>query len=125
MAQPTTDPNQRATELYKKGNEFYDKGKFADAETMYRAAFELRQSFEIAGNLGDVEMIQGKPREAAEHLAFALREFPPSGKPAQKEALRKRLREAAALIGTVKVTVNMPDAEVVLDGKAIGKSPIE
>jgi len=125
MAQPTADPNRRATELYKKGNELYDKAKFADAETMYRAAFELRQSFEIAGNLGDVEMIQGKPREAAEHLAFALREFPPSGKPAQKEALRKRLREAAALIGTVKVTVNMPDAEVVLDGKAIGKSPIE
>jgi len=125
MAQPTADPNRRATELYKKGNELYDKAKFADAETMYRAAFELRQSFEIAGNLGDVEMIQGKPREAAEHLAFALREFPPSGKPAQKEALKKRLREAAALIGTVKVTVNMPDAEVVLDGKTIGKSPIE
>lgn len=41
MAQPTQDPNQRATELYKKGNEFYDKGKFADAEMMYRAAFEL------------------------------------------------------------------------------------
>ena len=32
MAQPTTEPSQRATELYKKGNELYDKGKFADAE---------------------------------------------------------------------------------------------
>lgn len=105
MAQPTQDPNQRATELYKKGNEFYDKGKFADAEMMYRAAFELRQTFEIAGNLGDVEMIQGKPREAAEHLSMALREFPPSGKPAQKEALKKRHREATALIGTVKLTI--------------------
>jgi tetratricopeptide (TPR) repeat protein len=125
MAQPTTDPNQRATELYKKGNEFYDKGKFADAETMYRAAFELRQSFEIAGNLGDVEMIQGKPREAAEHLALALREFPPSGKPAQKEALRKRLRDAASLIGTVKVTVSAPEAEILIDDKPLGKSPIE
>jgi tetratricopeptide (TPR) repeat protein len=125
MAQPTTDPNQRATELYKKGNEFYDKGKFADAETMYRAAFELRQSFEIAGNLGDVEMIQGKPREAAEHLALALREFPPSGKPAQKEALRKRLRDAAGLIGTVKLTVSAPEAEILIDDKPLGKSPIE
>ena len=125
MAQPATDPNQRATELYKKGNELYDKGKFADAETMYRAAFELRQSFEIAGNLGDVEMIQGKPREAAEHLALALREFPPSGKPAQKDALRKRLKDAAGLIGTVKLSVSAPGAEILLDGQAIGKSPIE
>lgn len=125
MAQPTQDPNQRATELYKKGNEFYDKGKFADAEMMYRAAFELRQTFEIAGNLGDVEMIQGKPREAAEHLSMALREFPPSGKPAQKEALKKRHREATALIGTVKLTVSAPGAEILLDGKVLGKSPIE
>jgi hypothetical protein len=125
LAQPTMDPNQRATELYKKGNELYDKGKFGDAETMYRAAFELRQSFEIAGNLGDVEIIQGKHREAADHLALALREFPPSGKPAQKEALRKRLREATSQIGTVKVTVSAPGAEVVLDGVTIGKSPIE
>lgn len=124
-AQPTTDPSQRATELYKKGNELYDKAKYADAETMYRAAFELRQSFEIAGNLGDVEMIQGKPREAAEHLAFALREFPPSGKPAQKEALQKRHREATNLIGTVKITVNVPNAEIQIDGKVVGKSPIE
>lgn len=124
-AQPSTDPNQRATELYKKGNDYYDKAKWADAETMYRAAFELRQSFEIAGNLGDVEMIQGKPREAAEHLAFALRLFPPSGKPAQKEALQKRLREATTMIGTVRVKVSEPDAEVVLDGKSIGKSPLD
>src|SRR5688572_14876877 len=102
-AQPASDSGQRATELYKKGNELYDKSKWAEAETMYRAAFELRQSFEIAGNLGDVEMIQGKPRDAAEHLAFALREFPPSGKPPQKEALQKRLREATNMIGTVHI----------------------
>lgn len=124
-AQPSADPNQRATELYKKGNDYYDKAKWADAETMYRAAFELRKSFEIAGNLGDVEMIQGKARDAAEHLAFALTQFPPSGKPAQKEALQKRLREATIMIGTIHVKVNEPGAEVILDGKPLGKSPIE
>jgi hypothetical protein len=124
-AQPASDAGQRATELYKKGNELYDKSKWAEAETMYRAAFELRQSFEIAGNLGDVEMIQGKPRDAAEHLAFALREFPPSGKPPQKEALQKRLREATNMIGTVHVKVSVPGAEVLVDGKVIGKSPLD
>lgn len=124
-AQPTTDPNKRATELYKKGNEFYDKSKWADAESMYRAAFELRQSYEIAGNLGDVEMIQGKAREAAEHLSFALRKFPESGKPAAKEALRKRLQDASNLIGTLNITASKPAAEIFVDGKAVGKSPLE
>lgn len=123
-AQVKIDPEKRATELYQRGNEFYDKSKYAEAETMYRAAWELRQSFEIAGNLGDVEIIQGKPREAAEHLSFAIRVFPESGKPAQKEALRKRLREAASLVGTVNISVNVPGAEVFVDGKSVGKAPL-
>lgn len=125
FAQPTADPNKRATELYKKGNEFYDKSKWADAENMYRAAFDLRQTFDIAGNLGDTEMIMGKPREAAEHLSFAIRNFPADGKPAQREALRKRLQEAANLIGTVNVSVSVPGAEVLLDGKSLGKAPLD
>jgi hypothetical protein len=124
-AQPTTDPNQRATDLYKKGNEFYDKSKWADAENMYRAAFDLKKSFEIAGNLGDVEMIQGKPRDAAEHLAYAIRQFPPTGKPAQRVALEKRLQDATNLIGTVNIKVSVLGAEVFLDGVSLGKSPLE
>lgn len=124
-AQPTLDPNQRATELYKKGNEFYDKSKWADAETMYRAAFDLKKSFEIAGNLGDVEMIQGKPRDAAEHLAYAIRQFPPTGKPAQRVALEKRLQDATNLIGTVNIKVSVLGAEVFLDGVSLGKAPLE
>ena len=92
---------------------------------MYRAAFELRQSFEIAGNLGDVELIQGKPRDAAEHLGYAVREFPPTGKPPQKEALQKRLREATNMIGTVQIKVSVPGAEVLVDDKTVGKAPLD
>ena len=32
-------------ELYKKGNEFYDKSKWADAENMYRDAFDLKRDW--------------------------------------------------------------------------------
>lgn len=38
---------------------------------------------------------------------------------------KKRHREATALIGTVKLTVSAPGAEILLDGKVLGKSPIE
>lgn len=117
-------PEKRAADLYKKGNELYDKSKFADAETMYRAAFELRQTFEIAGNLGDVELILNRPKDAAEHLAFALRNFPATGKPPQKEALQKRLKDATDQIGTAKISASVEGADIFLDGKALGKSPL-
>lgn len=118
------DAAKRSADLYKKGNELYDKSKFADAETMYLAAFELRQTFDIAGNLGDVELILNKPKEAAEHLAFALRNFPTAGKPGQKEALQKRLKDATDQIGTAKVSTSVEGAEIFLDGKLLGKSPL-
>lgn len=119
------DAAKRAADLYKKGNELYDKSKFADAEVMYQAAFELRQSFEIAGNLGDVELILNRPLEAAEHLSFALRNFPAGGKPPQKEALQKRLKDATDQIGTAKVSTTVEGADILLDGKPLGKAPLE
>ncbi|WP_437875727.1 hypothetical protein [Sorangium sp. So ce513] len=116
---------ERAAQLYREGNQLYDEGKFVEAEARYQAAWDLQQSFDVAGNLGNVELEVNQPREAAEHLLYALETFPLGEKAEKKSFLEKRLAEAKAQVGTLRISVNVDDAEVLIDGKRIGQSPLE
>ncbi|WP_437777693.1 hypothetical protein [Sorangium sp. So ce1097] len=116
---------ERAAQLYREGNQLYDEGKFVEAEARYQAAWDLQQSFDVAGNLGNVELEVNQPREAAEHLLYALETFPLGEKAEKKSFLQKRLAEAKAQVGTLRISVNVDDAEVFIDGKRIGQSPVK
>jgi hypothetical protein len=118
------DPRARSAELYEKGNKLFDEQKYSEAEAAYQAAWDLRKSFDLAGNLGEVEMQLEQFRDAAEHFAYAMREFPAGGKPEVREALTKRFEEARALVGAVKITTNVGGAKIVVDGKDVGQAPL-
>jgi hypothetical protein len=111
-------------ELYDEGNKLYDQKKLPEAEAAYLAAWKVKKGYDLAANLGDVELLNGKARLAAEHLSYALREFPAGGKPALREQLTKRLAEARKLVLAVHVEVNKPGAEVFVDGQSIGRAPV-
>jgi hypothetical protein len=53
-------------------------------------------------------------------LAYALREFPAGGSPAKRTVLLNKLVEMQTLIGTLRVHVNNPGAEVFLDNASVG-----
>jgi PEGA domain-containing protein len=114
----------RQRELYDQGNKLYDQKKFPEAEAAYLAAWKVKKGYDLAANLGDVELLNGKSRLAAEHLSYALREFPAGGKPALRQQLSKRLAEARQLVLTLHIEVNKPGAEVFVDGQSIGRAPI-
>lgn len=118
------DAGARAAQLYQEGNAFYDQGKYTQAETRYQAAWDLQKSFDVAGNLGNVEMLIGQHRDAAEHLSYALQTFPLGGTPEKKRFLQERLVEARKQIGTLRITVNVEGAEILVDGKWAGVSPL-
>jgi hypothetical protein len=114
----------RSRELFQKANKLYDEGKYPQAEELYLQAWRLKKSYDLAGNLGNLEADMNKPRAAAEYLSFAVREFPAGGRPALRDALLKRLGEVQKLVGTLHFAVNKPGAEVQLDGQPIGLSPL-
>lgn len=111
-------------ELFQQANKLYDENKFPQAEALYAQAWKIKKSYDLAGNFGNMLADAGKPRQAAPYLAFAIREFPAGGKPALRDALIKRLAEVQRLIGTVRVQVNIPRAEVFIDGQSVGLAPI-
>lgn len=110
------DSENRAAELLKKGNALSRAGKLAEALEAYTAAWRIQESYAGAANLGNLELNLEKYRDAAEHLAFAIRSFPSDGKPAVREALHRGLDEAKKHVGTLRVHVNVV-AQVALDGK--------
>ncbi|WP_437486715.1 PEGA domain-containing protein [Sorangium sp. So ce1014] len=103
-----------------------DAGRWTEAHVAYKAAFEAadpassteRERAELAGELGLCELELRKYRDAAEHLAWSLE---------QRDALPLQLqlrfeagqRKAAPHVGTLYLSVDPPDAEVLIDGKPI------
>ena len=121
---PDADLLGRQRQLFDQGNKLYDQNKLPEAEAVYLEAWSLKKSFDLAGNLGNLEADLKKWRLAAEHLAYAMREFPAGGRPAQRDELLKRLNEVKRRVGELRVQVSHPGAEVFVDGTSVGVAPI-
>src|SRR5271168_2244413 len=105
-AGPTTSVAAQVVQLFDQAQDAFAKGDKQGAYNAYRAAWALQKSYDIAGNLGNVELKLGKYRDAAEHLAFSLENFPPTGEEAQQKAMEKRLAEVLKEVGRLHVKVS-------------------
>ncbi len=121
---PAATTGDRAAELYRRATEQYRSTNLVEAEKLYSEAWSLQQSYDIATNLGAVELDLKKFRAAAEHLAFALRAFPARGKQDERDTIAQRLKLAKAEIATLRVRVNVDKADVSVNGKRVGVSPL-
>lgn len=100
------------------------KGRdWMQAWELLSAAFKLDPKPEYAVNLAFLEAKLDKPRDAAEHLAFFLREAT-NVSPADRQRAEKKLDEAKTKIGTVTVRLATAGTEVRLDGRLLGTSPL-
>ncbi|MDC0680718.1 PEGA domain-containing protein [Sorangium atrum] len=96
------------------------------AEAELESAWELNPTFDVAYNLGNTKYQLKKYREAAEHLSFALRNWPLVKTVAKlKPTAEQRLAESRAQVGALRVTVSAAGAEVLVDGKAVGRAPLD
>ena len=127
VAQPGDEPARlaQAEDLYKKGVEAMKAGKKNEAYGYLHDAYAIKQSFDIAGNLGQIELLLGKYRDAAEHLSHSIRVSPANGKEEAKKKSAERLEQAKREIGTLAIRVNVAGATVAIDGAPLGASPLD
>jgi tetratricopeptide (TPR) repeat protein len=123
-ASATAAPMDEATALFKKGIAADDAGKQAEAEELFRKAWALKQTWDIAANLGLVESRLGKHAAAAEHLAYAARLIPPTEPASTGAEIAKRLESERAEVAAIKVRANVDGAEVWLGGERKGATPL-
>ncbi|WP_437600636.1 PEGA domain-containing protein [Sorangium sp. So ce590] len=100
--------------------------KYQETEAELQSAWELNPTFDVAYNLGNTKYQLKKHKEAAQYLSFALRHWPLLKVVAKlKPTAEKRLAESRAQVGALVVTAGVAGAEVTVDGKAVGKAPLE
>lgn len=111
-------------QLFQQGNAALEAGKFDDALRSFEAVWKTRKTHDVAANLAQAEIQLGKHRDAAEHLAFALRSFPVSGKPSLRKQIEELLATEKTHVAALHVRVSADKADVRVNGKAAGVAPI-
>jgi hypothetical protein len=114
---------ERARKLLTEGARLHDEGKFSEAYVALVAAWAIKQTPSLAKNLADCEVAIGKHRDAAEHLRYIAKS--PEAGPEEKQRAQALLDDTLKKIGTYRISVSIDNAEVVLDGAVIGKSPLK
>jgi hypothetical protein len=125
--QASDDDTERAEIAFRDGNRAFAIGDYQAAFAAYRAAWSLKQTFDIACNLGRTEVELSLSRDAAEHLDFCLRTFSVSSRGEVRDA-NKRFRELFARVrrdvAALTVEVRPAGAEITVDGASYGIAPL-
>ncbi|KYF56126.1 hypothetical protein BE08_27330 [Sorangium cellulosum] len=125
-ASASADAAKRADALVQKAGRLYSDGQYQDAEALLLMAWELNPTFDVAYNLGNTEYKLKKYKEAAQYLSFALRHWPLlKGVAKLRPRAEQWLAESRTQVGALKVSVTVAGAEVLVDGKNVGRAPLE
>lgn len=121
------DDAERAEELFRAGNAAFAEDDLHAAYDAYRAAWSLRQSFDIACNLGRTEAELMLSRDAATHLDYCVRTFSASSRSefrGAQERFRTLFNSVRTKIGAFAITTYPEGAHVEVDGVSWGTSPL-
>lgn len=115
---------QRADQLYRQGRQAMFAERWADAHRILSEAWALKQSYDIGALLGQTELNLAMYPEAAEHLAYALRNYPARDPAEPRRRLEQGLALAQARVATFNVQSNVAGATVLVDGREVGLTPL-
>ncbi len=123
-SEPALTDYARARTLYRRASQAFEGGHYTEARELLLRAWALRQSYDVAASLGDTEVRLGLFADAAEHLSYSLRNFPPLENEQALANVREQFDVAREHVAAVHVAVDQPGAEIRVDQRAVGTSPL-
>lgn len=126
---PACAATDDTTTLFQRARENFEAERYDASYGCYKKHWDIRESYDVAANLGNLEVSQLKKyADGATHLHYA-RENLPASMPAAKRSevkakINERLGEALAHVQVLELTVLPRDAEVVIDGQSAGRAPL-
>ncbi|MCS6899347.1 MAG: hypothetical protein RMJ98_06680 [Myxococcales bacterium] len=112
-----------ARKRFLEGVKFFDEKKYDLARVAFFQAYTLKKHPDVLLNLAQAELLGGRYLEAAQHFKEFLRDTANDKNPKRPDAA-KGLEEARLHLGRIQITVDLPDADVYLNGTKVGTSPM-
>jgi hypothetical protein len=123
LAEPSNEAVKMARKRFQEGVAAVDAGNYEAARVAFQQAYALKPHPSVLRNLGQAELKTGRYLEAARHLSTFVRETTYGTAP-ERDAAAKSLVQAEKQVGRVFVQVDVPGAEITIDGELAGRSPV-
>ena len=122
---PVADPvaKAKAQAVLKEGTALYERGDFAAALDRFETAYGIFPSPKLQFNIGQADRSLGRPLEAVEAFEKFLAQVPDAAPELLSEA-RQSVVELRGKLGQLNIECATPGAEVAMDGKSVGKTPL-
>lgn len=121
-------PSKAAVEEAKKrlqrGRELYEESDFRAALAEFRRAHELAPTYKLLFDIGQIcYQLQDYPCALQSFTKF-LEEGRGQISAQQREDVQKEIDRLQSRVATLRITTNVPEAEVTVDDVSVGKSPL-
>ena len=124
-AHATAEPDDSTPQgQYRKAHEAIAAKNWEEARKLLLDLWGQARTYDVGSSLVFVEYQLQHYARAATFAQFAIQNAPPIERPEEIDRLRKALDELKQRVGTVSVIVNRPGADVLVDGEAVGTSPL-
>lgn len=115
---------KKARDLWYRGVDAFRNGDYEAARKAFAECYELMPKSDVLRNLSISEIHSGHYVSAARHLRQLLAAPGELPENVRQEATA-RLAQAEAQIGQLGIDVDVPGADIQIDGVNIGRSPLE
>lgn len=113
-----------AQRRFQRGKELYDESDFQAALVEFRRAYELAPNYRLLYNIAQVQyQLQDYPATLRTFNRY-LTEGQGDVSPQRREEVQKEIERLKSRIASVSVTVNMAQAEILVDDVSVGKAPL-
>jgi hypothetical protein len=119
-----TDPRASAHEHFERGLAAFRQERFAEAAEEFEEAYRISPSFRVLYNIGQVDVALGRSVEAVEAYEKFLNDGGTRIPAERQKEVREALAKEQARIGGITVRTEPDGAEIRLDGRLVGTTPL-
>ncbi len=109
---------------YRRATEAFKHERYDEARQLLISLWKEKPSYEVAKTLVQVEFNLGHRAAAAQYLSWVLANLPPRESQSNIDDFKASLADLKNTVGTARVIVNQPDADIRVDGESRGRSPL-
>jgi hypothetical protein len=124
-------PSANADDARAAAHAHFDKGlaatnaqRFGEAAEEFQKAYDLWPDFKVLYNIGRVRVALGQSVEVVDAFEAYLAQGGDELTPERKDEVRREIDEQRARIATITVLASADGADVRIDGRLVGRSPL-